>query len=86
MDSVRSLAEGKDIYLAVTYNDLKEGSPMLDSLGYKPAMYSSKLLWNINEFLASKKINTQKSLSIQPGNTLYLVKPNRNIMPMVACC
>jgi phosphatidylinositol glycan class B len=56
-DSVRSLL-GDNIYLAVTYNDLKQGRPMLDSLGYKPVLYSSKLLWNINEFLASKKINT----------------------------
>ena len=31
---------------------------MLDSLGYKPVRYSSKFLWNINEFLASKKLNT----------------------------
>ena len=57
IDSVRSLT-GKDIFIAVTYNDLKQGRPMLDSLGYKPIMYSSKLLWNINEFLHSKKINT----------------------------
>jgi len=57
MDSVRKLT-GNDVYLAVTYNDLKDGRPMLDSLGYKPTIYSSKLLWNINEFLHSKKINT----------------------------
>ena len=57
IDSVRSLS-GKDVFIAVTYNDLKQGRPMLDSLGYKPVMYSSKFLWNINEFLHSKKINT----------------------------
>ena len=57
MDSVRSL-NGHDIFLAVTYNDLKQGRSMLDSLGYKPVRYSSKFLWNINEFLASKKLNT----------------------------
>jgi phosphatidylinositol glycan class B len=56
-DSVRSLS-GNNIYLAVTFNDLKEGRPMLDSLGYKPVLYSSKLLWNLNDFLYSKKINT----------------------------
>jgi hypothetical protein len=54
---VRNLV-GNNIYLAVTYNDLKQGRPMLDSLGYKPVLYSSKLLWNINKFLGSKKINT----------------------------
>ena len=47
-----------DIYFAVTYNDLKDGGTILDSMGYKPVIYSSKLLWNINEFLHSKKINT----------------------------
>jgi len=57
IDSVRSLA-GKDVLLAVTYNDLKDGRSMLDSLGFKPVFYSSALLWNLNEFLHSKKINT----------------------------
>jgi len=57
IDSIRSI-NANDIYFAVTYNDLKEGRAMLDSLGYKPVIYSSKLLWNINEFLHSKKINT----------------------------
>jgi len=54
---VRSI-NANDIYFAVTYNDLKNGRPMLDSLGYKPVLYSSNLLWHINEFLHSKKINT----------------------------
>lgn len=49
---------GNDIYLAVTYNDLKDGRQLLDSLGYKPVIYSSSVLWNINEFLHSKRINT----------------------------
>ncbi|HET6994842.1 MAG TPA: hypothetical protein VFI06_07660 [Chitinophagaceae bacterium] len=57
IDTVRNLSSN-GIFLAVTYNDLKEGRSVLDSLGYKPVIYSSKLLWNINEFLHSKKINT----------------------------
>jgi hypothetical protein len=57
IDSVRSLPVN-GTYLAVTYNDLKDGMKILDSLGYKPQFYSSNLLWNLNEFLRSKKINT----------------------------
>ena len=57
IDSVRSLT-GKDIFIAATYNDIKQRKLLFDSLGYKPAMYSSKLLWSINRFLDSKKINT----------------------------
>ena len=56
-DSVRSLT-GNDIFIAATYNDIKQSKLSFDSLGYKPVMYSTKLLWNINEFLNSKKINT----------------------------
>jgi len=57
IDSISSI-NANDIYFAVTYNELKDRRPMLDSLGFKPVIYSSKLLWNINEFLHSKKINT----------------------------
>ncbi len=57
IDTLRSI-NGGDIFFAVTYNDLKQGRSMLDSLGYKPEMRSSELLWGLNEFLASKKINT----------------------------
>ncbi len=57
IDSVRNLA-GQQIFIATTYNESKQKRAMLDSLGYKPVMYSSNLLWNINEFLNSKKINT----------------------------
>jgi len=57
IDSVRSVT-GSEIYIATTYNESRQRRPLLDSLGYKPVLYSSKLLWNINEFLNSKKINT----------------------------
>jgi len=56
-DSVRNLT-GNEIFIATTFNQIKKDKPMFDSLGYKPLIYSSKLLWNINEYLQSKKINT----------------------------
>lgn len=45
-------------YLATTYNEIKDKRSSIDSLGYKPVMYSSNLLWGVNEFLGRKKINT----------------------------
>lgn len=45
-------------YLATTFNEIKDKRSSIDSLGYKPVMYSSDLLWGVNEFLGSKKINT----------------------------
>lgn len=57
IDSVSSII-GNDIFIAATYNDIKKRKSMFDSLGYKPVLYSSTLLWNINEFLNSKRINT----------------------------
>ncbi len=54
-DSVRYL---KNAFVATTYNQVKDNFPMLDSLGFKPVFYSSALLWQINRFLQSKKINT----------------------------
>ena len=55
-DSIRYLANAH--FIAATFNDLKAEKPMLDSLGYKPILYSSKLLWSINEYLSTKKINS----------------------------
>jgi GPI mannosyltransferase 3 len=57
IDSIRNLNE-KNIFIAATFNDIKQRRSLFDSLGYKPVIYSSKLLWDINEFLNSKKINT----------------------------
>jgi phosphatidylinositol glycan class B len=57
IDSVRNLS-GTEIFIATTYNESKLRRGLFDSLGYKPVMYSSRLLWDINEFLDSKKIHT----------------------------
>ena len=45
-------------YLATTFNEIKDIRTSIDSLGYKPVMYSSELLWGVNELLNKKKINT----------------------------
>ncbi|MBK7561145.1 MAG: hypothetical protein IPI68_06385 [Chitinophagaceae bacterium] len=56
-DSLRYLTN-KDTYIATTFNEIKPAMTMLDSLGYKPVAWSSKILWNINRFLLSKKKST----------------------------
>ena len=53
-DSLRYLTD-KGTYIATTYNEIKPNLSMMDSLGYKPVAYSSKILWSINRFLHSKK-------------------------------
>lgn len=45
-------------YLATTFNEIKDKRSSIDSLGYKPVMYSSNLLWSVNEFIGTKKMNT----------------------------
>jgi GPI mannosyltransferase 3 len=55
-DSVRYLKDAN--YIATTFNQVQENRSMMDSLGYKPVLYSSKMLWELNEFLDSKKITT----------------------------
>jgi len=45
-------------YLATTFNEIKDKRKTIDSLDYKPVMYSSDLLWAVNEMLNRKKINT----------------------------
>ncbi len=56
-DSVRYL-KGNNILIATTFNQIKDNQLLLDSLGYKPILYSSKMLWDLNEYLDSKQINT----------------------------
>ncbi len=55
IDSVRHI---KNMWLTTTYNDAKGKTALLDSLGFKPQLYSSAQLWGINQFLESQKINT----------------------------
>src|SRR6185503_4912167 len=50
MDSIRNLTPA---YFATTYNESKQRRSLLDSLGYKPILYSSRLIWNINTYLDS---------------------------------
>ena len=54
-DSVQYL---KNAWLVTTYNDAKDSHVALDSLGYRPQLYSSPLVWHLNQFLESKDINT----------------------------
>ncbi|WP_338868566.1 hypothetical protein WBJ53_17860 [Spirosoma sp. SC4-14] len=54
-DSARFL---NNAWLVTTFNDAKKDLPLLDSLGFKPQLYSSEILWNVNTFLLSKDANT----------------------------
>jgi phosphatidylinositol glycan class B len=45
-------------YVATTYDQGVRAMPALDSLGFKPVLYSSRLLWQINTFLYSHRIHT----------------------------
>lgn len=56
-DSLRFIT-GNNLFVATTYNQVKQDKKLLDSLGYKPVLYSSRALWAINEYLDSKKGNT----------------------------
>jgi phosphatidylinositol glycan class B len=55
-DSLRYLKHAT--YVATTFTQVQDNPLMMDSLGYQPVFYSSKMLWEINEYLDSKKINT----------------------------
>jgi phosphatidylinositol glycan class B len=57
IDSFRNIS-GNNVFITTTFNESKYRRPMFDSLGYIPVVYSSKILWNINEFLFSKNITT----------------------------
>ena len=45
-------------YLTATFEQIADKREMMDSLGYKPVLYSSNLLWKCNEYLYTKKIHT----------------------------
>ncbi len=57
IDSITK-ANTKPVWLLSTFNDIKNKLNLVDSLGYKPQLYSSSMLWSINLFLKSKKMNT----------------------------
>lgn len=54
-DSLRYI---KPAWLITTYNDAKNRFGLIDSLGFKPQLYSSSSLWKINQFLESNNIGT----------------------------
>ena len=55
-DSLRGLAE-KPEYVSATFDQIGDHPALLDSMGYHGVVYSSRLLWNINEFLHSIGMN-----------------------------
>jgi phosphatidylinositol glycan class B len=55
---------GNSSYVTTTFDDF-EGRRVADSLGYKPVLYSSALLWKINSFLASRQM--------QPINDIWVL-------------
>ncbi|MBL7738263.1 MAG: hypothetical protein JNK14_03530 [Chitinophagaceae bacterium] len=55
LDSVKLLQDNTH-YIVTTYDEIN-GRRIVDSLGYKPILYSSKLLWKINGFLHAKKMH-----------------------------
>ena len=57
VDSVGAITN-KNLFVATTFNQARDDKFKLDSLGYKQVAYSSKLLWNINEMLYKKDINS----------------------------
>jgi hypothetical protein len=57
IDSV-NLIRGKNIYIAATFNEIKDKMNFIRQSGFKPVLYSSDLVWKTNEFLQSKKIVT----------------------------
>jgi hypothetical protein len=56
-DSIARLGD-KAVYLTATYNQVKDRPGLLDSLGYEKVLYSSRLLWGVNDFISSLKMNT----------------------------
>jgi GPI mannosyltransferase 3 len=56
-DSLRDVRD-EARYITTTYNDIDGQAELLDSLGYERVLCSSRLLWNVNEFLHSLQMNT----------------------------
>jgi GPI mannosyltransferase 3 len=56
-DSLSAIGD-RAVYVSTTYNQIGDRKEYLDSLGYRAVFYSSHLLWGINEFLSSMKMNT----------------------------
>jgi GPI mannosyltransferase 3 len=54
-DSLQRLAI-KPRYFTATYKDIKDKFGSIDSLGYRQTVYSSTILWNINQFLQANKM------------------------------
>jgi hypothetical protein len=55
-DSIRQINK-EHFYLATTFRVIKNQRGMIDSLGLKPVFYSSDLLWKINDFFHTQKMN-----------------------------
>jgi len=53
-DSLLAHTDNKE-FLTATYNELKPCLGRIDSLGYKPVLYSSGFLWKVNRFLHARK-------------------------------
>lgn len=53
-----ALRQANPTYLTASYNSVKDHFGILQKMGYRPVMSSSSLLWGVNEFLHSRKINT----------------------------
>jgi hypothetical protein len=51
-----SAVGNKALYVSTTYNQGK--AQYLDSLGYEAVLYSSHMLWGVNELLSSLNMNT----------------------------
>ncbi len=56
-DSLRYVRDKAD-YIVTTYNQTDGRKASFDSLGYTGVLYSSRLLWGLNELLGSMKVNT----------------------------
>jgi GPI mannosyltransferase 3 len=56
-DSLRWSLQEKPEYLSATFDQIVDHPALLDSMGYHGIVYSSRLLWGINEFLHSIGMN-----------------------------
>jgi phosphatidylinositol glycan class B len=56
-DSLRGIPDEAQ-YVSATFDQVSDHRALLDSLGYTSVLYSSRMLWGINEFLSSIRMNT----------------------------